>query len=160
MRCVERTCDYLDGLALVALLRANDLDAHLFDENFVRLDWLQIFAYGGFRVMVPLSQLEMASGLAEAYRTGALRFAEEECDHSCCPQCSGLETEWNPRPRDWVRFVLFLFGPLGLLSLVFGLGFTHRLRCRTCHHRWRERPVASFGELQSRAEGALNPHNA
>ena len=155
MRCVECTFEYLDGLALVALLRANDLDAHLFNENFVRQDWLYILAYGGFRVMVPASQLDLARSICDAFRAGALALTHGECERPGCPRCGASSSEWNSRPRDWFRVAMICLGPIGLLPLIFGFDITHKYRCQTCSHRWLERPVTSFGELQARADAAL-----
>lgn len=157
MQCIERTYEYLDGLILVELLKANGLDAYLFDENLVRLDWSAVLAYGGFRITVPNQHAETARELADAYRQGQLMIVEDECALFECPRCSSLLTEWNPRPRDWVRFGFFMLLPFGLIPLLLGYDFTHRFRCQSCHHRWRERPVATFADLQAKAEAASSP---
>lgn len=156
MRCVERTYEYLDGLALVALLQANDLDAHLFDEHFVRQDWFSIIFYGGFRLMVPAEQLSAARELIEAFRQGALALNDNVDDMPACPLCCNTFSHWNDRPRDWIRFAQFLFWPIALLPLIFRYDFTHRYRCESCGHHWLERPTTSFAELQAQAETALN----
>lgn len=156
MRCVERTYEYLDGLILVGFLRSNGFDTHLFDENFVRLDWSSVLAYGGFRITVPSHQEAAANELIESYRQGAFAFPEEECDIYECPVCFSQHTQWNSRHRDWIRFALFMIWPWGLLPLIFGYDFTHRFHCPACGHHWHQQSHASFAELQVQTESALH----
>ncbi len=181
MRCVERTYEYLDGLALVALLRANDLDAQLFDENFVRQDWFYVMLYGGFRVMVPTNELESALLLRDAYHRGELSLKEDACEDPTCPSCDSPagETDLVPRRRVFAAFFLgyFLIGiqiavekwgkellvasmlvaslPLLLPNLLrhFVIG---RYRCSVCGHAWKAIPDRPFFEQQIQAEAALD----
>ena len=180
MRCVERTYEYLDGLALVALLRANDLDAHLFDENFVRQDWFYIMVYGGFRVMVPANEIDSALQLRDAYHRGELSLKQDECEDPTCPSCdrpSG-ETDLVPRRRVFAAFFLGYFliglqvalaiGNAGLFvasTLIFSLPLLlpnllrhwviGRYRCSLCGHAWKALPDHSFFEQQLRADEAV-----
>lgn len=182
MRCVERTYEYLDGLALVALLRANELDAHLFDENFVRQDWLHIIVYGGFRVMVPENELERALQLRDSSHNGVLSLTTDECTDPICPACqeSSGHTDLAPRRRVFAAFITtyFFYGiqigfEIGGLPLLFAsvLAFTlftlmpnllrhflvGRYRCSSCLHAWKAPPDRPFFEQQLQAEAALNP---
>ncbi|MEP6883062.1 MAG: hypothetical protein ABI866_13765 [Dokdonella sp.] len=181
MRCVERTYEYLDGLALVALLRANNLDAQLFDENFVRQDWFYIMVYGGFRVMVPTHEFDSALSLRDAYFRRELSLKEDECEDPTCPSCdwpSG-QTDLVPRRRVFAAFFLgyfligfqvaFAIGNAGLFvasTLVFSLPLLFpnllrhlvigRYRCSVCGHAWKAIPDRPFFEQQIQAEAALD----
>lgn len=179
MRCVERTFEYLDGLALVALLRANALDAHLFDENFVRQDWFYIIFYGGFRVVVPSSQLDQAIDIRDRFRNGAFDLPAEDCDIPQCPNCGERSGEPDPNPRRTLFLIyIFFFVFSGfLLASEYAIGFyvvlwmgVHtvmlipplfryliigRYRCRTCQATWRETPDKPFCVQQREAERAL-----
>ena len=185
MQCVERTLDYMDGLVCMALLRARNIDAHLFDQNFVRQNWLEILAYGGFRIMVRGQDLHVAQGVLADYRRGALQSAEAEEDRPTCPACDAHAGEFDPRQRRWVFVAYFVNGlVLGMSAmflddplipyLVFSCAFwlvmmmTHllrfivndRLQCARCHHAWRELPRTPFFQQQRQAEIALADQNA
>ena len=182
MRCVERVPEYMDGLLLVALLRAREIDAQLFDENFVRQDWFKILAYGGFRVMVPARDWQDAQRTLVEFRSGALHYAEDEMDRPICPACHAYSGEFDHRQRRWVFLayfinalvlslcVIFLAEPLIVffaLTCVFWLAMmmpgllrfivNNRLRCSFCSHAWREPPLMPFSRQQQAAENALNP---
>lgn len=180
MRCVERTFEYLDGLALVALLRANDLDAQLFDENFVRQNWFEIIVYGGFRVVVPDHELESALQLRDSWRRGELSLSADECEEPTCPACytpSG-QTDLTPRRRVFAIYLLayfflafqlafaiespwLLFASMLLFSilLLFPNLLRHfvvgRYRCSSCGHAWKASPDLPFFEQQRQTEAVL-----
>jgi len=182
MRCVERTFEYFDGLTLVALLRANELDAHLFDENFVRQNWFHVFVYGGFRIMVPDHELERASQLRDAWHGGQLSLSAEDCDEPRCPDCGSPTARSDPAPRRRVFAAILLAGiflevqislavgssGLSFASLTvfwlgafmpnllrhFGIG---RYRCSTCNHAWKSHPDQPFSVQQRQADAALDP---
>lgn len=180
MRCVERTYEYLDGLALVALLRANELDAQLFDENFVRQDWFYIMVYGGFRVMVPTHELERALPLRDAYHRGDLGLKEDESKDPTCPSCHAQsgKTDLIPRRRVFAAFFLayFIIGiqiavekwgigllVASLLAISLPLLFPNllryfvvgRYRCSLCGYAWKAMPDRPFCEQQLQVEAAL-----
>ena len=52
MRRVHTTYDLLEAHALAAMLREHDIEAWLFDADFVRQDWFKMIAYGGYRILV------------------------------------------------------------------------------------------------------------
>lgn len=183
MRCVHWTPEYLDGLIVIAMLRAHDLDAHLFGENFVRQNWFQILVYDGFRVMVPSHQIETAHGLIVDFRNGAFELPVEELERPLCSQCDKAAGETDPGPRRWA-FLAYLVAYLGYTASIvllwtpweylFGLFVLFlmilvpclpalvrcivigRYRCRNCANAWRELPDQHFFEQQLRAEAALN----
>lgn len=179
MRCVERTFEYMDGLALVALLRANALDAHLFDENFVRQDWFHIIVYGGFRVVVPASQLDQAIEIRDRFQRNEFDLPAEDCDIPQCPTCKTASGQADPSPRRML-FLLYIifFGISGfLIQSEYAIGLyvaswlgVHtamlfppllrylvigRYRCATCNARWREAPDRPFHVQQQQAAAAL-----
>ncbi len=176
MRCVDWAAEYLDGQIVVALLRAEGFHAHLFDQYTMRQDWFQILAYGGFRVMVPASQLDAAHALTRARRQGALTLADEPEHRPLCPRCRDARGQSDSRPRRrafaaylvWsvVTFALATrieapvilvaaFAPW-LAMLVVPLwrhGLVGRYRCAACSHRWRA-AAEPFAQLRDAAEAA------
>lgn len=180
MRCVERTFEYFDGLALVALLRANDLDAQLFDENFVRQNWFHIIVYGGFRVVVPDHELESALQFRDSWRRGELSLTADECEEPTCPTCynPSAQTDLTLRRRvfaiyflayfflavqfafaiasPWLLFASTLtFSILLLLPNLLRHFVVGRYRCSSCGHAWRAHPDRPFFEQQRQTEAAL-----
>ncbi len=176
MRSVERTYEYLDGLALVALLRADNLDAQLFDENFVRQNWFHILAYGGFRVMVPSTELDHALQLCDSYHRGEFSLISEECEEPTCPACHRYSGKTDLTPRRRVFATLFLayffvgipfnfatwdaglliMSTLGVsLPLLMPNLLRHfvsgRYRCSNCDHVWKSHPDRPFSEQQLQA---------
>lgn len=177
MRCVDWTPEYLDGHVAVALLRAHDIDAHLFDENLVRQHWFHIIAYGGFRIMAPSAQLLFAGQVMKAYREGEFQLADDIVDTPECPRCRSACCEADPRPRRGV-FLAYLAWTLvwSLLMLVDALPdaaiifawvvpacvmlmppllrwfIVGRYRCTRCGQAWRAPPSLPFSKLQLRAQ--------
>ncbi len=185
MRCVERTLDYMDGLVFVALLRGTGIQAHLFDENFVRQNWFEILAYGGFRIMVPAQDLQTAREILAEFRRGALQLDESEVGRPRCPACHAYSCEFDHRQRRWVFLAalvyllvqsllsIFLVGGwilylvltsafLLVTSMPFLLRFVvnNRLRCVECAHAWRDLPRVPFGRQQRETEEALTVQGA
>ncbi|MBL0165036.1 MAG: hypothetical protein IPP82_15680 [Xanthomonadales bacterium] len=180
MRCVERTLEYMDGLVFVALLRGRNIEAHLFDENFVRQNWFYTLVYGGFRVMVPAPDLQIARETLVEFRSGAMRCDEDEMDRPKCPACRAHSSEFDHRQRRRVFLAYFvcslvlallmefLSDPLipylalsSLLWLAMSMPWllryvvNNRLRCGECAHAWRELPRVPFAQQQRDAEEAL-----
>ena len=181
MKCVDWSPDHLDGLIVIALLRANGLDAVLFGENFVRQDWFQILAYDGFRTMVPGHQVADARILVDAYRDGSLELPAAEIDRPACPDCGHVGTEPDPSPRRWLMLayvvcivgisfapVLAWSGHMFEFVLVFLLTITAampgfirslvigRYRCTDCRACWRERAGQPFFRQQRESDAALD----
>ena len=184
MRRVDRTPEYLDGHIMVALLRANGIGAALFDENLVRQHWFHVFAYGGFRVMVPESDQAQARDILDACRRGELNLPADDVDIPSCPACHERSGETDPQPRRNV-FLAYLAWCLvtGVISmfegipewLVFGMlmapyvamllvpALRHlvigRYLCGKCGNAWREPMATPFGDLQKHAEAASSSPN-
>lgn len=177
MRCVDWTAGYLDGQVIVALLRAEGLHAHLFDQHTVRQDWFQILAYGGFRVMVPASEFEAARVLTESFRAGTLALADDANDRPACPRCRDGAGAADPRPQrrafaayllwsaattallatgvETFAVVVVAFAPwLAMLAVpAWRRCFVGRYRCAACRHAWRAAPEP-YARLRDAADAA------
>ncbi len=156
---VDWTPEYIEGHVTVGLLCSNNIDAYLFDENFVRLDWFAILGYGGFRIMVPGHSALEARQLISDFRSGKFEFSTEDSPSPICPRCQGNHTEPDPRPRRRAFFAymmvsLVAFFPALLRLIVYG-----RYRCIQCRKAWREPRYMSFGRQQIEAEAALSSSN-
>lgn len=155
LRCIERPLEYMDAQILAALLRANAIHAFVFDENFVRQNWLHVLAYGGFRVVVAAEQAAEADRVISDFRSGVLQLRPEPSLDPECPHCSCKDTEPDPRPRRFVFMALIItcmiaFFPSLVRRLIYG-----RFRCRRCRTSWREPRSAPFAKQQQDAEIAL-----
>lgn len=175
MRCVDWTAEYLDGQVIVALLRAEGLHAHLFDQHTVRQDWFRILAYGGFRVMVPASEFEAACALTEAFRDGTLALPDDANDRPAGPRCRDGVGAADPRPqrRAFAAYLVWSAATMALLATgietvavvaaacapwcamlavpVWRHWLVGRYRCPACTHAWRAVPEP-FARLRDAAE--------
>jgi hypothetical protein len=159
MHCVHWTAEYIEGHVIVGLLRANGMDAWLFDENFVRQDWFAILGYGGFRIMVPRRAVPDARQIISDYRNGKLELDNELAPGPACPRCASQETEADLWPRRWVFLAYFFVGMIALLPALLRRIVYGRYRCTRCRRTWREPRASSFGDQQQEAEIALNPNS-
>lgn len=121
----------LSAEAVRAGLRAQGLDAWVFDGEVARLDGLLVPALGGVRVMVRLHDRNRALSLMEQ----ASNAPDEEGDEPDfdprlphCPLCHSREVRFRPLPRPSDAIARFLRRILG--DPVAG-------RCRACGHAWR-----------------------
>ncbi len=141
MRCVHWTPDYFDGLVIIAMLQAGDIDARLFGENFVRQNWLKILAYDGFRVMAPTHQIKAAHGMIVDFQNGVFALPAEETERAFCPGCRlrAGETDLAPRRRAFLTFIVanicfdfsvaLLFNPYEHVVAIFTLFLLTLLAC-------------------------------
>jgi hypothetical protein len=155
MHRVDWTPEYVEGHVIVGLLRANGIDAFLFDENFVRQDWFAILGYGGYRIMAPWRAAQDARQIISGYRSGKFELDKEDAPGPECPRCASHETESDPRPRRWVFLVYFFVGMIALLPALLRRFVYGRYRCTRCRRYWREPRSCSFGRQQREAEAAL-----
>lgn len=177
MRCVDWTPDHLHGLILVALLHSWGIDARLFDENFVRQNWLKTLAYGGFRIVVPAKDLQSSREILADCRRGALQSPDEESERADCPACHSRSVGFDHRQRRWIFLAylticilqaVLLIADTDRVDLYLGLELlvvlakmmpwllryivNNRLRCSDCLHAWRELPRTPFARQQQEAE--------
>ena len=175
LRRVHTTFDLLEGHLLIALLREHGVEAWLFDADFVRQNWFEQIAYGGFRVMVRDDDIGVARDVLQDYSAGRLALEGEHAE--TCPHCARAAGNDDPQPRRNVFLVslvlglaadirLFRWSPsrteLGVaiaVQLVLNIVapwlivryFKWRLRCADCGHRWRQ-PPRHYAELMRMAE--------
>lgn len=179
MRRVHTSFDWFDAHIIVARLREEEIDAHVFDSNFVNLNWFKMLAFRGFRIVVPDSSASMAVEIIEQYRTGILKL--HDADHEHCPSCTSPNVSDDPVPRR-ITFVGILASELVLSLLLFEVRnlsnagfvallvaviflvlmapmisvnfFKWRYRCAACRHRWKGLPQHSYSELMALANAA------
>ena len=175
------SADFAEAHLAVAMLRANDVDAHVFDRNMVRQDWFQTLAFGGYRVMVADADVERAKAVLEDYRAGRLALDDATTDRPACPRCRSPGRE-DTGPRRLI-FALLLGTQLLTLAFLMVVGYAtahvlpltvgvyfvgtllisvallrflrSRYRCTACGKRWRARP-APHAEAARKVEAASN----
>lgn len=149
MRRAYWTLDLLEAHIVADFLRAHDVDAQVFDADFVRQDWLASLAYGGFRVVVADEECSAARKLIEEWRANAFALESEREAALACPRCGSQDAVEDPTPRRIASaFLFFLRIP--------GIPFKRCYACHVCGKRWRAAPEQSFAEL-TRAVHAAEP---
>lgn len=91
--------DFGEAHVVAAMLQAHGLEAAVFDALLVRQDWFNTLVYGGYRIMVPESQVPAAREVLADYRTGTLALPDDGADAPPCPRCSGGIVMNDSRPR-------------------------------------------------------------
>ena len=178
MQRVHTTYDLLEAHIIVSMLRENEIDAWLFDADFVRQNWFQSIAYGGYRILATESHAANAIAAIKNYKSGGLTLSDAPAD--TCPRCGSESVRDDPQPRRNVfmlliaenalafpfllmgklsiyQFLLFIaltFVVNGLLPAFLPMYFKSRYRCANCGNRWKEFPRASYAELNRQAEAA------
>ena len=149
MRRAYWSADFGEAHVVEAMLRAHGLYALVFDAGIVRQDWFKTLAFGGYRVMVPSSQLAAAQPLLTDYVSGAMALADDDRDAPPCPRCCAHAVADDPRPRRVVfgallaaevapipllssPFMLLIAGLLPLLPLAAAPLLGSRHRCENC----------------------------
>jgi predicted RNA-binding Zn-ribbon protein involved in translation (DUF1610 family) len=181
VQCIHTTYDLLEGHIIVSMLRENDIEAWLFNADFVRQNWLQSIAYGGFRIMVADSCVVDAIAQIKNYKSGTMSLTDASTD--ICPRCGSLEIQEDPRPRRNV-FIFLIVEPVfllpfflakrmsvveilvviamtfvsyGFLFAFLPAYFKSRYRCTNCGNRWKRLPHVPYSELAQQAEAAESP---
>jgi hypothetical protein len=181
MRRIHWATEVQDAQVVEGLLRAHGINAWTFDSGIVRLNWMNVMAYGGCRVMVADADVERALQIVRAYRDGELALPDEDVDSPCCPACDKGAGQDDPAPRRnvfafliayyWVLPVMFVIAfahgasrwiewSIGLLAVALVVpGVVARLvksrfRCPRCGHAWRAPPQRSFGEMARAVDAA------
>lgn len=181
LRRVDTTFDLPEAHIVVGLLRAEGIDAYVFDADFVRQDWFRAIAYGGYRILVADQEVPAARQHIRAYREMKPQLSDP--DDAPCPACSSTTYRDDPRPRRWVfafylilelvqlPFILFaspsrtqqfwwfvadlvVYTALALLAIAY---LKRRYRCDNCGHRWRDAHHFSYSTLNRAHAGAFGP---
>ena len=176
MRRIHTTYDLLDAHLITAMLREHDIDALLFDTDFVRQNWLESIAYGGYRIMVSDASVESAARVLREYKNGSLALPDEH--RLVCPRCGEQQGVENPWPRrhiflvililPWIVAIAFAVWKPTTTQMVYtsmfyvGLSlllpwlairyFKWPLHCDACGYRWREPRLYRHAELAKMAE--------
>ena len=181
LRRIDTTFDLPEAHIIVGLLRADGIDAYVFDADFVRQDWFKAIAYGGYRVMVADHDLQAARERIRAYREASTILSD--ADDPPCPACASSTYRDDPRPRRWV-FALYMLLPLLQGAVLLFVKPSHvqhffwflvdlfvdmtlamlaisylkrRYVCDRCGHRWRDLRRFSYSALDRAHGGAFGP---
>lgn len=130
MRRIHWTLDLQEAEIVAGLLRAEGIDAFVFDAGVVRQNWGTALAYGGYRVMVSPLQAEQARQLLIAWRQGEYALPDDLDDALRCPRCAGTDIRPDQQRRGWSFVVVSLFG------LPIPWRWQRRVHCRSCGQRW------------------------
>lgn len=122
MRCVYWSADFSEARVVEAMFRAQGVPVFVFDAGMAQLDWFKSLAIGGYRIMVPESQLDAARRLLAEYRAEALAPAAKDIDVPPCPRCGSRNVNDDPRPRRRVfgAVIASQAAPLALMLSLYG----------------------------------------
>ena len=147
MQRVYWTVDLLEAHVIAGFLRAEGIEAAVFDADFVRQDWLAALAYGGYRVVTDDRDAAEARRLIDHRRANEFAFDEAETDVLACPRCGSHDVvEDTPWRRVASAALFFLMLPV--------VSFKWHCRCRTCGNRWKAPPRKSYRDLAHDANAA------
>jgi len=118
MRRVCWTADFAEANIVAGLLRANGIEATVFDAGMAQLNWMETLAIGGYRIMVADADAQAARDLLIAYRDGKLDLLDEGVDQPTCLDCAKMTGENRNR-----RGAVFFLSWLGLNDLLFAALF-------------------------------------
>ena len=147
MQRVYWTVDLLEAHLVASFLRAQGIDATVFDADFVRQDWLAALAYGGYRVVTDDGDAVEARRLIDRRRANDFAFDEAEADVPACPRCGSRDVVEDAARRRIASAILFVF----LLPVVW---FKWRCRCRACGNSWKALPRKPYRDLAHDAAAA------
>lgn len=86
MRCVCWSADFSEARVVEAMFRAQGVPVFVFDAGMAQLDWFKSLAIGGYRIMVPESQLDGSDRVITAQTAHT---------HSRCRACASIP--WRVR---------------------------------------------------------------
>jgi len=174
MRRVCWTADFAEANVVAGLMRANGIDAEVFDTGMTQLNWMETLAIGGYRIMVADADVQAARDLVAAYRKGELELPDEDIDQPACPNCGVRKNSENRNPRrvafgwlllqDYVVTALllvsafifplfFCFAVALFLPVFFSRWVKRRYRCAACTNTWQAR-VSRFETLSHAVDAA------
>ena len=153
MQRVHWTVDLLEAHVIAGFLRAEGVDAEVFDADFVRQDWLAALAYGGYRVVTADEDAAAARQLIAHRQANDFALDEDDPEKPACPRCSSIDVDDDPVPRRVASAFLFFFLHLSVFLLPL-VPFKWRYRCDTCGKRWQALPKLPFRDLARQADVA------
>lgn len=130
---VKTFLDQPEAYIARSLLEQHGITTFLFDQNFVAVSWLNLFAVSGLRLMVVREEAAQARAtLAEVVAqppAGAAPDAVVVPATPSCPKCGSTDT----------THVYSLIAAIAgfFIATVPLLLRTTKWRCRQCGHRWR-----------------------
>jgi hypothetical protein len=134
---VKTFLDQPEAYIARSLLEQHGITAFLFNQNFVAVSWLSMFAVSGLRLMVVEEEAAQARAiLAEAL---AQPLPASDTDAAAvaatpsCPKCGSADTT---RVYSVIAAIAAFF-----IAAVPLLLRTAKWRCRQCGYRWRATPT-------------------
>lgn len=178
MRRVHTTFDLLEAHIVTEMLRQHGVRAWLFDADFVRQNWLESIAFGGYRVMVSDTATGDARRVLKEYTNGTLALPDEQ--RAACPNCGQQQATEDPCPRrqvflalivlPWITAIALIAWKPSPMQMLFAFAlhiglylclpwlaiwyFKWPSRCGTCGHRWRDPRAQRHSELARMANVA------
>lgn len=116
--------DIPEAMVVASCLNSAGINAHLFDVNYARTNWIHMVALSGIRVMVHRSDLDRA----EEILNQALREPIEG-DAETCPQCKSPDTFRRPS----VLAAIAAYFAVTQIVLIK----TRNRYCRACKYKWK-----------------------
>jgi predicted RNA-binding Zn-ribbon protein involved in translation (DUF1610 family) len=128
---IKTFLDQPEAYVARSLLEQHGITAFLFDQNFVAVSWLSMFAVSGLRLMVVEEEAAQARAiLAEAVAAvGTKAAALTDAAAPGCPACGSVDTT---RVYSLIAAIAGFF-----VAAVPLLLHTAKWRCRQCGNRWR-----------------------
>ena len=139
MHCVHRSFDPTEAEIVAGLLRTEGCSVHVFKNGLSRLQWYEVIAFGGARVMVADADVAAAAEVLARLRQGDYCLDAEDR----CPRCDSSDIEDNPNYRGWAFFLGCFLG-LPLWPVI-----KWRERCRSCGYHSRATVPNTYAEVNA-----------
>lgn len=121
MKLVQTYFDYMEANLDLQYLKSEGLDAYLFDEHTITMNWFYAQSLGGIKLMVNDPDFETASALLEARKLEANQSFIPELDeeeemnldstNKVCPHCGSRNTrlEGYEKAPAYISYLLLGF---------------------------------------------------
>jgi hypothetical protein len=130
---VKTFLDQPEAYIAHSLLEQHGITVFLFDQNFVAVNWLSMFAVSGLRLMVVEAEAKKARAiLVDAVAAPAAGASVETTAAAATPNCPKCGSTDATRIYSLIAAVAGYF-----IATVPLLLRTKKWRCRHCGHRWR-----------------------
>ncbi|HEY0264591.1 MAG TPA: DUF2007 domain-containing protein [Granulicella sp.] len=129
---VRRYRDLSEAIVARSLLESGGIEAYLYDENLVRLEWQISNLIGGIRLQVAVEDQTTALALLDQSTPDFIEFAEgQRYTQPHCPVCNSIDIIFEGESRKAALASLYV------MSLPLPLG-SETWRCNACGTRWEE----------------------